>query len=115
MKLELSGSFMGKGEVKEVGEHTITKFYIEVDKETEYPTKVEFQFFNDKCDIDKYSKGDQVTVHFNINSRVWESPDKGKLFFQNLAAWKVHSVKQEGEVDVLTKSAEQLPDDDLPF
>jgi hypothetical protein len=95
MKLELKGSYMGKGEVKQVGEHTLTKFYIESDGDTDYPTKVEFQFFSDKLDLSKLTVGVECTVHFNINSRVWESPEKGKMFFQNLVAWKI-SVTEDG-------------------
>lgn len=109
MKLELTAEFIGKGEVKQIGEHTLTKFYVEADKDTDYPTKVEFQFFNDKIDLSSVNKNDKCTVHFNINSRVWESPDKGKVFFQNLTAWKI------------TTDTPQLPkndtkkEEDIPF
>ena len=118
MKLEIKADYVGIGQIKQVGEHTLTKFYVEADKDTDYPVKVEFQFFNDKIDLSSVKPNDKLTVHFNINSRVWESPDKGKMFFQNLVAWKIvvdAPTAAPVKVDPLAESQSQLPESDLPF
>ena len=123
MKLEIKADYVGIGQIKPVGEHTITKFYVEADKDTDYPVKVEFQFFNDKIDLSSMKPNDKLTVHFNIKSRVWESPDKGKIFFQHLDAWKIvvdtpTAAAAPVKADPLAESQRQLPDsqsDKLPF
>lgn len=118
MNLKLECLFKAKGEVKETSNGSLTRFYCDIDTDTQYPGVVEFQFFNDKVDVDKLKTGQKITVNFNINGRKWTNPEGKSMFFQSLVAWKIESdsepVKEsqgsdESELPISNES------DDLPF
>jgi hypothetical protein len=65
---------------------TKRNFVLTIGETTPYPQDILFQMNSKKCEeLNSYSAGDQVTVHFNLRGR--ESKD-GK-YFNNLEAWKI--------------------------
>lgn len=55
-----------------------------------YPKSVLFDFPKDKSDlIDPYKEGDDVIVHFNLESRAWESPKGETKYFTGASAWRI--------------------------
>lgn len=92
---------------KEIGERTITDY-------------VKFQSTGDKCDIlNRYSKGDTATVHFNIRGNRWEKDGKVS-YFTNLDAWRIEGSQQTNDTPVTYKAKQSAPAEDeyssdLPF
>ena len=55
------------------------EFVIEV-PDGNYSNYVKFQLVQDRCgQIDSYSEGDQIKVHFDLRGREWE----WKIFYQS--------------------------------
>lgn len=92
----------------------VTKFYVDIDKESKYPQIGEFQFFDDKIKLDTLKEGDPITVHFNINGLKWEKDGK-KGFAQNLVAWKLESESKPASESRLPESDPLTVEDDLPL
>ena len=94
MGLEIKGLFKAATKPKEYGSDgkTVTKFYVDIDLDSQYPSVAEFQFFDNKIDTQKFTKGDPINVCFNISGRKTEYVKDGKTvsgFFQSLKAWRV--------------------------
>ena len=69
----------------------VREFVIEIMDGT-YPQMVKFQLAQERCQlIDKYSEGDEVTVHFDLRGREWQ----GK-FFTTLNCWRLEGAQSEG-------------------
>lgn len=93
-----------------------------------YPKSVLFDFPKDKSDlIDPYKEGDDVIVHFNLESRAWESPKGETKYFTGASGWRIE--KDNGESSEPSKSGSVVTgktatpqqafdtdeDDSLPF
>lgn len=115
--MELICNFKAAAKPKPYGNEgkTLTNFYVDIDKDSNYPSMAEFTIFGDKTSLSGIKEGDAIVVHFNISGRKTEWTDKdGKKksgFFQTLKAWKVEKVAEE---------AASVPDNfqsdgDLPF
>lgn len=81
----------------------------------DYPQDLKFEMVKDKCkDLDKFSVGDEVTAHFNINGNEYN----GK-YYVNLQAWRLEAAGSEGTGKA--QAADPVPDsndefeDDIPF
>lgn len=77
----------------------------------QYPQYIPLQFTNDKCSlITPMNVGDLVTVHFNLEGRLWTGKDGVEKCFSSLTAWKI-------EVDNKTSETKQEnnSNDDIPF
>jgi len=115
------GTFKVTGVVRTWGEDgKSTKFYIDIDKGSDYPQIAEFETFGDKVDLTPYKAGDEIEVHFNIKGakREWEDKKTGEKrsgFFQNLQAWKIEKVG--GTTPEAPKHDAEVGSDsqDLPF
>ncbi|MCB1121390.1 MAG: DUF3127 domain-containing protein [Verrucomicrobiae bacterium] len=71
-----------------------------------FPQDIQFECLKERIEmVDKLSKGDKVTVHFDINGREWN----GK-YFVNLAAWKID--KQSGDSGAEADDEAPIPSDD---
>jgi len=77
----------------------------------QYPQYPNIEFVKDKIDLlDHYKVGDEVTVHFNINGRRWESPTKEVKYFNSIVAWRIEKVGDGAETSgksVPTASADE--------
>ncbi|MCZ6673321.1 MAG: DUF3127 domain-containing protein [Verrucomicrobia bacterium] len=78
-----------------------------------YPQDIQFECLKDRVElVGKLSKGDKVTVSFDINGREWN----GK-YFVNLVAWKIES----GSPDTTSEEPppidppEEIFDEEPPF
>ncbi len=82
---------------------------------------IKFQCVQDRTTmVDRFNIGDDVKVSFNIRGTKWNKDGKD-LFFTNLDAWRMETVKMGGEA---APQQNDLPDnflppdnvvDDLPF
>ena len=117
------GTFKVTGVVRTWGEDgKSTKFYIDIDKGSDYPQIAEFETFGDKVDLTPYKAGDEIEVHFNIKGakREWEDKKTGEKrsgFFQNLQAWKIEKVggTENTPSQAPVDNGSNMPEDDLPF
>ena len=106
--------FVAAGEYKQFTEKFgAQNFYVEIDKNSEYPGLGEFQVNNKKIDLAQFSKGDEIEICFNIKGRKWEK-DGRKGFVQNLEAWKIETLTKS-ESPKPNEQPEEDGDDDLPF
>lgn len=112
MSLNIEGALIKKSktitkESKAGKEFNIRIFAIETGGD--YPQKVKFQLFGDRCDLmDNYEVGQSINVHFDIRGNEWE----GKII-NSLNAWKIEaSNKAEQQPEASTTEASDL---DLPF
>lgn len=74
-----------------------------------YPQDIQFECLKERIElVDKLSKGDKVTVSFDINGREWN----GK-YFVNLVAWKIDSAAGGGQA--ASDDEPPMPDPDEDF
>ncbi len=83
--------------------------------EGNYPKKVAFQGFGDKCSLVSNLKVNQViTVHFNVESNKFKDN-----YFTNLSVWKIDfegvTNNNEPVVQAQVQSTSNKVEDDLPF
>ena len=115
-KLQIKANFKAAGAEKQVGETSVTKFYVDIDKDGEYPSVGEFQFWGDRIDINKFNEGDPVTVKFDIKGKKWTNSEGKTYFLQNLTAWSMvngNSVLPEPPEPAQVTEDEVI--DDLPW
>ena len=66
------------------------EFVLETDTSSNYPQYPKFQLVQDNCSIlDAYTKGETVTVHFDLRGRPYKKPDGTTLYFTNLQVWRI--------------------------
>jgi hypothetical protein len=87
-----------------------------IETEGQYPKKVAFQAWNDKCDLIP-NIGDQVTVSYNPESREYN-----EKWYTDLSVWKIEvSGRSQAKTAKKTEPVktgldlETNEDDDLPF
>ena len=87
------------------------------DKDGDYPQPILIEFVQDKCDLlDAYNVGQEVKIAINLRGRLWESPDKGDVYFNSIQGWRIEKLEAAPKVDL--PKIEPLNDsepDDLPF
>ena len=123
MNLTVKGEFVAAGKPRYWGEnnsHYATKFWVNTDTDTEYPSMAEFEVYKDKVDLTKFAPGDKVTISFAISGRKVEYQKDGqtkKAFFQSLNAWRVEKSENPEPQQTASSPANEPepPDDDLPF
>jgi hypothetical protein len=55
-----------------------------------YPQQILFQCTQDKCALlDGIAEGTDVTVHYNLRGREWQSPSGEIKYFNTLEAWRI--------------------------
>ena len=79
------------------------EFVVEYAPNPQYPNPIMFEMVQDRCEqLDGFNVGDEVTVHFDIRGRRWQSPDGRVKYFNTLQAWRL---------DVAAPSAPDGPPD----
>lgn len=108
MALNVIGTITKVLDKEQVGKLTKQVFVIKT--QDKYPQDVAFELYNDKCDLLKnFKENDLVEVSFNIRGREW----KGK-YYTSLAAWRISSYA--GEVTNEDQNpSRKLETEDLPF
>lgn len=102
------------------------EFVLEVE-DGAYKQYIKFQLTQDRCDLmDKYEKGEEVKVSFNLRGRPYQKGAE-TIYFTNLEAWRVAKGAGSSEgttppvVDDGFPSVGDIPPaasddgDDLPF
>lgn len=108
MSYELTGT------VKEIFEEQTfdsgfnKRAFVVTSEADKYPQDIQFECLKDRVEmVGKLTKGDKVTVSFDINGRKWN----GK-YFVNLVAWKIESGSSRTTAD---GDEPPLPDPDEDF
>ena len=102
MSLEIVGKLVEKYEAQNVTQTFKTReFVIEMAEEINGNTYTNFakmQLVQNKCDItDRFNKGDQVKVSFNIKGRSYVDKKDGKTkYISNMDAWRVEAYSAAG-------------------
>ncbi|MEM7083418.1 MAG: DUF3127 domain-containing protein [Pseudomonadota bacterium] len=80
----------------------------------DYPKSVCFMVWGDKIDQFKITQGDDLTVHFDLESREYNG-----RWYTDVKAWRVERAEQAGiqDSDAPPMWDEQppIPEDDIPF
>ena len=122
--MEVTGQLKAKEQTQKVSEKFQKRdFVITTESGTPYPQHITFQITQDKCALlDKYNVGDELTIHFNLKGREWNS-EQGVKHFNTLEAWRI---EKESTTTVAVKTTttkpsgkviqrQEAPVDDLPF
>jgi hypothetical protein len=125
MSFELTGKLIVKYDIQQKTESFKSREFV-IEKVDDVQGRmisnyVKFQCTQDRTTmVDRFNIGDDVKVSFNIRGTKWNKDGKD-LFFTNLDAWRMETVKMGGEPAAQTND---LPDnflptdnvvDDLPF
>jgi len=109
-----SMSYELTGTVKEIfDEQTFSsgfnkRAFVVTSDDGKFPQDIQFECLKERVEmVSKLSKGDKVTVSFDINGREWN----GK-YFVNLVAWKIENDSENEEVP---GDKPPLPDPDEDF
>lgn len=85
-------------------------------KDGDYDQHVQLELIQD--DVDKangLTAGDKVEVSFNLRGREWTSPQGEVKYFNTLNAWKIETVTNSTEKEILEDGVVNSTDTDLPF
>ena len=113
--LKVNGKLLGVNAVEQVTDKfKKRKFWLETDIDSQWPQTVEFELIQDKVDIiDKFKKGDILSVGFNLRGRKYTNKTTGKdAVFNSLNAWFVDKSKQESSTPTEDTTDTE---NDLPF
>ncbi|MEQ9823409.1 MAG: DUF3127 domain-containing protein [Puniceicoccaceae bacterium] len=117
---ELSGTIKEIFEEQTFGSGFNKREFVITTQDDKYPQDIKFELVKDKTALlETVSKGDTVTVSFDVRGREW----KGN-YYVNLNAWKLERAGAEGkkadDEDAPFDPADAMPsepsfDDDPPF
>lgn len=95
---------------------------IEYAENPTYPEYIKFETHQDKVNVlDKYKKGDEVEVSFNLRGRPWTNKDGIISYFNSLVLWRINAVGADNGyvapeyAPPADLSVEPGDEDDLPF
>ena len=105
---------------------TVREMILTVDEASKYPAYITIQANNDKVSLfDGLQPGQQVTVHTNLNGRLYDDRKTGKQkSFNSLVCWKIDSESQPASASTPPPSTPAMPptvdissddEDTLPF
>jgi len=115
--LKVNGRLLGVNETEQVTEKfKKRKFWLETDLDSQWPQTVEFELIQDKVTvIDKFKKGDMLSVGFNLRGRKYANKTTGKdAVFNSLNAWFVDKPKGGNTTNSGPSTTTEAPND-LPF
>jgi hypothetical protein len=73
------------------------EFVVEHAPNPQYPSPIMFEMVQDRCEqLDGFNVNDQVTVHFDLRGRRWQSPDGRVKYFNTLQAWRLDAAAPAG-------------------
>lgn len=85
-----------------------------------YPQYLPIEFMKDKIDLLNGLKvGDELTVHINLNGRLWTDPQGKNKYFPSINGWKIEkataTTQQPTPVSQNNPFASDEDSSDLPF
>lgn len=113
--LKTDGKLLGVNAVEQITDKfKKRKFWVETDSESQWPQVIEFELVQDKVDlIDKFKKGDVISVGFNLRGRRYTSKKTGQEgVINSLNAWFVDKPKPVAAGSVASDTSDP---NDLPF
>ncbi|TDH26119.1 DUF3127 domain-containing protein [Segetibacter sp. 3557_3] len=124
MSYEITGKLVAKFDIVQRTESFKTREFV-IEKSDDINGRVitnyiKFQCVQDKTAMpDRFNKGDEVKVQFNLKGTKWEKDGKTN-YITNLDAWRMESVKlsQDDQGQNTTNYNDIAPSDvvdDLPF
>lgn len=90
--MEFSGTVKKISDTESVGSNNFRKRDVVItdNSNEKYPQHIQFQFTQDKCALlDNVKEGDTVKVQFNLQGRLWTSPQGEEKYFNTLSGWKI--------------------------
>ncbi|MFP4472047.1 MAG: DUF3127 domain-containing protein [Bacteroidales bacterium] len=125
MSFDIKGKLIEKFETVQVTDRFRKREFVIEHREivggNEYVDTIKFQLTQDRCELlDNISKGEEISVSFNIRGRRWDKDGKVN-YFNNLEAWKIERMEQEQQSPPPVPPAHDIddippePTDDLPF
>lgn len=117
MALEVKGKVIAVGKAQQVTEKLKKRtLVVEHGDNPQYLEQNQFEAINDRCNLlDELRAGDEVNVHFNLRGRSYVGKDGNKGWFNSLNIWKCDVLKTTAQKTYTPPSAQDNPDDDLPF
>jgi hypothetical protein len=115
---EVKGQLIVKSEIEEVGSKGFKKRHVVIKTADQYPQTILVEFIQDKCDlIESYKVGDQVTIAYNLNGRVWQNKEGIDKYFNSVQGWKVSGEPSTAAPKAAPAMAPLAnnEDQDLPF
>lgn len=125
--MEITGRIRQIKDIVEVGSQGFKKRDFVITTDSEYPQHILLQLVQEKCDLlDNFKIGDEVRVEFNLKGREWVNKEGEEVFFNTLQAWRIVKIANGSsytppapikpvEETKPTTTANEEPDDDLPF
>ncbi len=129
MNFEISGKIIEIYDEVQISDRFKKREFVIEKNESGFTDQVKFQLVQDKTPlITNFSKGDEVSVSFNIRGNKWKD-----TYFVNLQAWRIQPAGQGGNMPPHHQSTAPPPpaeqddpgpgeepppageDDDLPF
>lgn len=114
--MQITGTLKVVGDTQTVSEKFKKREFVLTDNSSQYPQHISFQLVNDKCNLlDNKAIGTQVTVHFNLRGREWNSPDGTVKYFNTLEAWRLEFGVVQTDKEGSANNAQSTVVDGLPF
>ena len=112
--LKLTGAIHKVFELTPISDSFMKQEFILLVEDGQYPQHVKFECTQSQTDIlQKVKVGDNVTVHFNVRGRKWDSPTGETKYFNTLNAWRIETHAASNEA--VAKDNDWPSDDDTPF
>lgn len=114
MSYELSGTVKEIFDTQTFSSGFSKRAFVVTTEADKFPQDIQLECLKERIDmVDQLSKGDKVTVHFDINGREWN----GK-YFVNLAAWKIDKQgggsKTDEEAPIPSDDSGEIGEEDEP-
>tara|TARA_R110000803_G_scaffold55610_1_gene112567 strand:- start:254 stop:598 length:345 start_codon:yes stop_codon:yes gene_type:complete len=110
--LQFKGTIYQIKEVQQITDTFSKMEFILTDNAPEYAKFINFELVKDNISLlDNFAEGQEVTVNFNLEGRLWTNKEGVEKCFNSLKAWKI-----EGETIPATEvPAPTVSTEDLPF
>ena len=114
--LKLTGAIHKVFELTPISDSFMKQEFILLVEDGQYPQHVKFECTQSQTDIlQKVKVGDNVTVHFNVRGRKWDSPQGETKYFVSLNAWRIEKATAAASNEAVAKDNDWPSDDDTPF
>ena len=115
--LQFTGTIHLIGETKQITDTFSKREFVVTDGADQYPKFINFELIKDNVDLVNGLKvGQEITVSFNLDGRIWTNPQGEDKFFNSLKAWKIEAVGNAPAPKKAPKQQEPEGDvQNLPF
>lgn len=114
--MEITGKLIVIEETQTFGSNGFKKRNVVVETTEQYPQKIQVEFVQAKTDLlDKFNKGDEVTISINLRGREWTNPEGEIKYFNSIQGWKIVKKGNQSSPPAQQSTGNKQDDDDLPF